>query len=195
MKIEKTRITINRELSDLDIFTLHFTEILQKYTQYVIVSGYVAILLGRARASEDIDIIIPKIRFEKFHSLLTELIQQNYYCLNAENEKDIFEYLTENLPIRFAKRDTIIPNIEIKWAKNTFDDIALEKKIPVYLNTKSVYISHLELQIAFKEVILKSPKDTEDARHMKQVAEGYLDKQLIQKYKEMLRDFYQKKSR
>lgn len=195
MKFEKTNITIDRELSDLDMFTLHFTEILRKHTPYVIVSGYVAILLGRARASEDIDIIIPKLQFEKFHLLLTELIQQNYYCLNAENEQDIFEYLTENLPIRFAKKDTVIPNIEMKWVKNKFDDIALEKKITVHLHTKSVSISHLELQIAFKEAVLQSPKDMEDARHMKKVAEGYLDNQLIKKYKELLRDFYQTKSR
>jgi len=43
MKFEKSTITIDRELSDLDHFALEFIEILEKYTPYVLVSGYVAI--------------------------------------------------------------------------------------------------------------------------------------------------------
>ena len=64
--IDKKTIHIDRELSDLDTFAVNFTKILQKHTAYVIVSGYVAILLGRARASEEIDIIIPRIDFSTF---------------------------------------------------------------------------------------------------------------------------------
>jgi len=64
--IDKKTIKIDREISDLDNFTLDFIKILEKNTDYVIVSGYVAILLGRARASEDVDVIIPKIDFPKF---------------------------------------------------------------------------------------------------------------------------------
>ena len=110
--------------------------------------------------------------------------------MNTEEDKDIYEYLTDDLAVRFAKKDTIIPNIEMKWAKNKFDEIALEKTMTVKLTEKSLYISHLELQIAFKEIVLRSPKDLEDARHIQNVAKGYLDKELIRKYKEMLRDFY-----
>ena len=57
--ISKNNIKIDRELSELDIFTLDFINVLKKYTKYVLVSGYVSILLGRSRASEDIDVIIP----------------------------------------------------------------------------------------------------------------------------------------
>ena len=84
----------------------------------------------------------------------------------------------------------MIPNIEMKWIKNNFDKIALENYIDVKIKNKSLRISHLELQIAFKENVLKSPKDLEDADHIKQVAKEYLDKKLIQKYKEMLHGFY-----
>lgn len=195
MKFGKSTITIDRELSDLDIFTLEFITILKKFTHYVIVSGYVAILLGRARASEDIDIITSKMDSSTFKSFMKELKQKDFYCLNTEEVKDMYEYLTENIPIRFAKKDTIIPNIEMKWAKNKFDKIALEKTIKIHLNKRSLEISQLELQIAFKEAVLKSPKDLEDARHMRKVAEKYLDISVIQKYKEMMYDFYQKKSK
>lgn len=32
---------------------------------------------------------------------------------DAEKESTIYEYLTEDLAVRFAKKDTVIPNIEI----------------------------------------------------------------------------------
>ena len=188
--INKKTIKIDREISDLDSFTLDFTKILEKNADYVIVSGYVAILLGRARASEDVDVIIPKIDFPKFQSLYTELKKNNFYCLNAEVVSTVYDYLKDNLAVRFAKNDTIIPNIEMKWIKSDFDRFALENTIDVNLSKGKLRISHLELQIAFKEEVLKSPKDLEDARHLEKIAEGYLDNKLINKYREMLREFY-----
>jgi hypothetical protein len=71
--IGKTIIEIDRELSDLDKFSIDFIPILKKHTHYVIVSGYVAILLGRARASEDIDITLPKIPHAHFQKLLKKI--------------------------------------------------------------------------------------------------------------------------
>jgi hypothetical protein len=188
--IDKTTLEIKREISDLDRLALDFTTVLEKHTPYVIVSGYVSILLGRARASEDIDIIIPKIAFPKLKKLVHDLKEKGFYGINEEKDSDIFEYLTEGLAVRFAKQNTMIPNIELKWAKNRIDDLALQKTISVILSQGTLRISNLELQIAFKEIMLKSPKDREDARHLQKVAEGYLDKQLLQHYKEMLRDFH-----
>jgi hypothetical protein len=188
--IDKKNIEIDRELSDLDLFTLDFIKILEKHTDYVIVSGYVSILLGRARASEDVDIIIPKIDFTIFQSLYKDIKKHNFYCLNAEDDVTVYDYLKDNVAVRFAKKENIIPNIEMKWVKNKFDKIALEKTIDVKLSKGKIQISNLELQIAFKEMVLKSPKDLEDADHIKDVAKGYLDKDMIRKYKEMLRDFY-----
>ena len=188
--IDSEHIEIDRELSDLDKFTIEFTNILKKHTGYVIISGYVAILLGRARASEDVDIIIPRVDFSDFKKMYKDFKENDFYCLNAEEEKIVYSYLEENLAIRFAKLDTIIPNVELKWIKNDFDKIALKKTIDVKIQNENVCISHLELQIAFKEVILKSPKDLEDAQHLRSVARDYLDTSLIQKYKEMLDGFY-----
>ena len=98
--------------------------------------------------------------------------------------------MEDNLAVRFAKIDTMIPNIEMKWIKNEFDKISIEKTIDVRIKKETLSISHLELQIAFKEEVLKSPKDMEDAEHIKDVAKEYLDNKLIQKYKEMLHGFY-----
>jgi len=156
----------------------------------VIVSGYVSILLGRARASEDIDIIIPKIPLSTIKKLVHDLKEKGFYCINEEKDSDIFECLTEGIAIRFAKQNTVIPNIEMNWAKNTIDDLTLQTPLTVILPRGTLRISPLELQIAFKEIMLKSPKDREDARHLRKVAEGYLDNKLLQHYKEILRDVH-----
>ena len=188
--IDKHNIEINRELSELDNFTIGFVRILEKYTNYVLVSGYVSILLGRSRASEDVDIIIPKISFSTFKSFYQNLIDSGFICLNVEDEKSVYSYLKNETAVRFAKKGKVIPNIEFKWVKNKFEDIALSDAITVKLIKGNLKISPLELQIAFKQEVLKSPKDLEDARHLEKVAESYLDNKLINKYRELLREFY-----
>ena len=45
-------IVLDRELNELDSFVLEFIKCLQ--SRYVIVAGYVAILLGRSRTTDDI---------------------------------------------------------------------------------------------------------------------------------------------
>ena len=58
------KIEFEKELSSLDQFVIAFTRILNKSgIKYVIISGYISILLGRTRATEDIDLFIKKIDF------------------------------------------------------------------------------------------------------------------------------------
>ncbi|KXA90707.1 hypothetical protein AKJ62_00020 [candidate division MSBL1 archaeon SCGC-AAA259D14] len=188
--LDKSTIRIDRELSELDRFSLEFIDVLKKYTDYVIVGGYVAILLGRARASEDVDIIVPEFDFPTFRSFYDGLEKEGFYCLNASENDTIFGYLENGSSIRFSRNEQVIPNVELRWAENKFDRITLEKKITVKLSEGDIYISPLELQIAFKEEVLKTPKDMEDAQHIRNVAQEYLNENLIEKYKVMLREFY-----
>jgi hypothetical protein len=183
-------IELDRELSLLDRFTLDFLKILEKHTSYVVVSGYVSILLGRARISEDVDIFMPKIDFLEFSALLAEISQNKFYCLNAEEPKEVYNYLKDNIAVRFAKNNTVIPNIELKFAKSEFDLLALKKTITVKVGKENIIISHLELQIAFKEIALRSPKDLEDAKHIRDIAKGHLDEKLIEGYKRALNGIY-----
>ena len=53
----KKELKLDRKISDLDKFVLDFCNLLERY---VLVSRYVSILLGRSRATEDIDLLIPK---------------------------------------------------------------------------------------------------------------------------------------
>lgn len=188
--VSKNVIEIDRELSDLDLFALDFIRILKRHTDYVVVSGYVSILLGRARASEDIDIIIPKMGFPSLVSLVRDLERGGFYCLNAEKEDDIRRHIDGGLALRFAKEGMVVPNAEVKIAKNRIDDLTLERKIRLKMGMEEFAIPPLEMQVAFKEAVLKSPKDMEDSRHIRNVARGHLDHALISKYKVMLDGFY-----
>ena len=55
---EKREIILDKELNNLDIFALKFLNIISRYTDYVVIAGYVSILLGRTRTTEDIDVFI-----------------------------------------------------------------------------------------------------------------------------------------
>ena len=191
--VSKKVIEIRRELSDLDRFALDFVRILRKHSRYSIVSGYVSILLGRARASEDIDIIIPPAGLPEFLRLLEGIESAGFYCLNEETGEDIYEHLKSGVAARFAKLKTVIPNVELKFAKSRIDDITLDDAIAIMLGKEELKVSPLELQIAFKEAVLKSPKDMEDARHIRNVAAGHLDAGLIKKYGVMLDGLYRRK--
>src|SRR3989344_5814574 len=61
MELKDNIIKLDKELNELDKFVIKFKKIIEKYTDYVIISGYVSILLGRARATEDIDIFIKEL--------------------------------------------------------------------------------------------------------------------------------------
>lgn len=57
------RIKLKKEPNDLDRLVTDFVKILDRNSiKYVLVSGYVSILFGRSRSSEDIDMIVKRSR-------------------------------------------------------------------------------------------------------------------------------------
>jgi hypothetical protein len=178
-EFKNNQILFDRELSELDEFVIKFVNILDKNKiNYVLVSGYIAILFGRSRETEDIDIILEKISFEKFNFLWNE-IQKEFECLNTSSPKEAYEeFLLEQTSIRFAYPGEFIPNMEIKFPKKEFERETLDNKIIVKSEKYSFNISNLEKQIAFK-LFLGSEKDLEDARHLWNIFKDYLDKPTI----------------
>ncbi|MBU1111468.1 MAG: hypothetical protein KJ896_01700, partial [Nanoarchaeota archaeon] len=84
------KIKLNKPLSELDKFVLKFIKIVEKYTDYVIISGYVSILLGRSRATEDVDAFLKQINKETFVKLYHELKENGFWCLNAESDDEVY---------------------------------------------------------------------------------------------------------
>ncbi|MCJ7816653.1 MAG: hypothetical protein MUP55_02235 [Candidatus Aenigmarchaeota archaeon] len=185
--IDKKTIKLDKVKTELDDFLLDFVKILEKHTKYVIISGYVSILFGRTRGTEDIDMIIEKMDKGRFEKLYAELKGKGFYCLNAETLDDVFDQLSEKLAVRFAKTRQVIPNIEVKFAKKPLDNETLRENLTVIMPFGRMIISKIEQQIVFKRYVLKSEKDMEDARHLENVFKGYIDKDKIERYKKMVK--------
>lgn len=178
----KNKIEFEKELNDLDNFVIDFTKILNHLKiKYVIVSGYVAILFGRNRASEDVDMLIEKMTFDKFKEFWT-LLMEKFECLNTSNLEEAYnDYLAQNLALRFAYFEQYTPNMEIKFSKDSFDTWTLDNNINVFLNKNSFWISKIEPQISFK-LVLGSKKDIEDARFLYKMFKDKLDISLLQEF-------------
>ena len=185
--VDKNTIKLDKEVNELDKFVFRFIKILEKHTDYVIVSGYVAILLGRDRGTDDIDIFISKSSKEKLAVLYDDLVNNGYWCLNSSELDDMYSLLISKHSIRFALEPSVSPNIEIKYSKDIYDDISLKEPLIAKVDYSELRISYIELQIAYKEEILKSNKDLEDAKHLRLVAKGHLNENLINEYKKELR--------
>jgi len=185
--IDKKTIRLDKIPTLLDNFVVDFTKVLEKHAGYVIVSGYVSILFGRSRATEDIDILIEKMSKEDLIILYSELKENGYWCVEIEDVNEIMDMLLEGLAVRFAKKPNVIPNIELKFVKNTVEKDAIKTAIDVVLKTGKIRISNIELQIAYKEKVLKSEKDMEDARHLEGVFKSNIDNKLLGEYREMLK--------
>lgn len=172
-------LKFDKELSDLDKLVLEFVNILDDANvRYVIISGYVAILLGRSRTTEDVDIFIDKIDLEVFGKLARQFLKNNYWYVDAESSEDAFDRLQKLLAIRVAKKDTVVPNFEVKFAKKKTDYISLDKPLKVVLNDHRLLISPLEVQLPFK-IWLGTDKDIEDATHIYELFKDRLDKKMI----------------
>ncbi len=187
--INRNNIVLDKEINELDQFVLDFVAIIEKYAQYVIVSGYVAILLGRTRGTDDVDMIIPPIAFESFSLLYQELLAKGFWSLNSSKAADLYDLLTHKLSVRFAIEPLVSPNMEVKFSKNIYDQISLNNPLFIKLKKYELKTSQLELQIAYKEEVLKSNKDMEDAKHIRLIAKQILDENLIKQYKQTLRSF------
>ncbi len=181
------KIEFKKELNKLDRFVIEFTSLLNDQgIEHVIVSGYVAILFGRSRTSEDVDIIVKKIDRETF-SMVWKTISKDFYCINTKNVQEAYEdYLCSGVSLRFAKKNTFIPNIEFKFPKTDLDDWTIKERIKVILNNQYLNISPLELQISFK-LLLGSEKDIEDAKFLYNLFKETLDMTLLRDFNRKLK--------
>lgn len=170
-----------RELSELDLFVCRIIDILLEHSKYVIVSGYIAILFGRTRSTEDIDILIPPCEFSTFHLLHDEYILKGYEFLNAEDASGLFSLLISGSGIRLSEKGSFIPNIEIKFVKNKSDEYSFLNRIKLMIEEKIFYISPLEIQIAYK-LWLGSEKDIEDAIFIYEISREIIDIHVLNEF-------------
>ncbi|MBN1503052.1 hypothetical protein JW930_05900 [Candidatus Woesearchaeota archaeon] len=179
-----------RDMSDkniLDEFCIKFCSIVEKHCKYIIVSGFVAISSGRVRATEDIDMIIERLSFEKYKQLHDDLVKAGFVCMQSGKAEESYGYLKGSLAIRYTIKDKPLPNMEVKFAKDELDtyQINTRKKLP--LTGLDVWFSSINMNIAFKEELLKSDKDMKDAEHLRKIYPEKVEENEIHKIKKMIK--------
>lgn len=173
-----TDIVFDRVLSPLDKFTLSFCKQLNALNiKYVLISGYVAIVFGRNRTSEDVDIIVEPLSKERFEALWSKLTK-TFSCMQTTDAHTAYsEYLQDGIPLRFFIENPI-PNMEVKFPTIQAERETLTHRKKLVLNSHTLYISSIEMQIAHK-LLLGSEKDIEDAVYLKEFFSEHIDEKAL----------------
>ena len=182
---------MNRIIKDrniLDEICTKFCNILEKHCKYIVVSGFVAISSGRTRGTEDIDIIIERISKDKFGMLHEDLMKNDFSCMQGDDTSRLYEdYLRDNLSIRYTYDDMPLPEMELKLAKDELDGHQINKRVKLNITGLDIWFSSINSNIAFKEELLKSDKDMEDAKHLRIVYSGIINEMEIKRIKQMIK--------
>ena len=185
MKFRGDTLVIGKALNDLDRLVLDVTEVLSACgIQYATISGYVAVLLGRSRATEDIDVIVSRFDTDTADELASRLKDAGFWGPNMPLDS-MHGTLTDELPVRIARDGEIVPNVEIKFPTDEYDRTSLKETITVQFDDRSLIVGSLELQIAYK-LRLGTEKDFEDALYLYETTEGNLNTAQLEGYVEDL---------
>ncbi len=181
--------TIN-DRNILDTVCISFCNVLEKYAKYIVVSGFVAISSGRTRGTEDIDVIIERLPAERFEKIHRALADAGFECIQGGDPAALYaNYLKDNLSVRYVLKDQLLPEMEMKFAKDPLDDYQLERRVKLPLTGLDVWFSSVNVNVAFKEELLKSDKDLEDARHLRAVYAEQVDENEIGKLKHLIQEW------
>ena len=182
---------MRRDISEINIlekFAIDFCKIVEKHISYIIVSGFVAIASGRTRGTEDIDMITGRMTCDSFCALHKALAQGGFVCMQSDDPKEIHSYLSDNLSVRYTQKDEPLPEMEVKFSKDKLDETQLRTRVRLPLTGLKLWFSSINVNIAFKEEYLKSPKDMEDARHLRAVYGDQISEKEISNIKRMIRE-------
>lgn len=182
IEFKDNEIILEKKLSIVDEQVLDFSEILAKNNiRYVLFSRYIPILCGNNGTSEDIDILIQNISFEKFLKLWLE-IENTYECKNSEDPIDAYNaYLKNHHVVRITKKENQIPEFRIKIIKNEIDRFTLKYRKKVILGDRNLFISPFEMQIP-SNLSRGSPEDIGEARFLYKLSKDKLNMTLMERF-------------
>ncbi|PIN89652.1 hypothetical protein COU61_03045 [Candidatus Pacearchaeota archaeon CG10_big_fil_rev_8_21_14_0_10_35_13] len=183
-------ITINRDFTELDLFLKKFLDVLKEHTDYLVVSGFISISSGRTRATEDIDVLFPKLSVGKFKLLFDDLLDGGFWCYQGDISSTVYPYVDNLNSIRFAIKDNIFPNIELVPIDSSRKAKTFEFNNSVLMKVKDFVfrIPLLEFEILYKELALKSKKDLEDAKFLRAFFSDILSSQRFSECKQVILD-------
>ncbi|MCX9082785.1 MAG: hypothetical protein OIN83_11385 [Candidatus Methanoperedens sp.] len=182
IEFKDNEIILDKKLSINDDKILDFSEILVKNNiRYVLFSRYIPILFGNNETSEDIDILVQNISFEKFLKLWLE-IENTYECKNTQDPIDAYNaYLKNHHVVRIVRTENQIPEFRIKIIKNEIDRFTLKYRKKVIRGDRYLFISPFEMQIP-SNLSRGSPKDIEEARFLYKLSKDTLNLTLMERF-------------
>lgn len=181
MEFTDEGIVIDREPNALDEIVRDVTTHLEECDiQYAIVSGYVAVLFGRARATEDIDLLVEQFD-QATATTLVERLESDGFWGPAMPLSELYETVSDGLPVRIAAAGNRVPNVELKFARSQTDYVSLENTVDIQLRDITFAVGSLELQIAYK-LDMGAQKDFEDALYLFELLGQNLNQQALEQY-------------
>ena len=182
-----------RSVTDLNLLAstcTAFCGVLERHCPYIVVSGFVAIASGRSRGTEDIDFILEKISKERFVSLHADLEKSGFECIQGHDPIRLYDdYLADRLSLRYIRKNQLLPDMEVKLAKDHLDEYQLKNRVKLPLTGLDVWFGSVNVNIAFKEELLKSDKDIEDALHLRKVYSDLINEKEINKVKYLIKQW------
>jgi hypothetical protein len=158
-------LVVEREPNQLDELAIAFSKLLDRFDiGHVYIAGYVSILAGRARSTEDIDVLIAEIDEATSDELAAALDEEGFWG-PAMPLTSMYEMLENGDNVWVAPDDQITPHLEVKFARDEFDRASLANAITARIDGVDIPIGPLELQTAYK-LYLGAQKDIEDAVHL-----------------------------
>ncbi|GAA0290883.1 hypothetical protein GCM10009066_01730 [Halarchaeum salinum] len=158
-------LVVGREPNHLDELAIQFSNLLEGFDiDHVYIAGYVSILAGRARSTEDVDVLIEKIDETTADELASALADEGFWGA-AMPLDSLYEMLANGDNIWVAPDGQVTPHLEVKFARDEFDQASLKNAITARIGDETIPIGPLELQIAYK-LYLGAEKDLEDAVHL-----------------------------
>lgn len=165
IELRNGTLVVEREPNRLDELAIEFSHVLNQLDiDHVYIAGYVSILAGRARSTQDVDVLIEHTDEEIAEKLAATLDETGFWG-PAMPLTSMYEMLDNGDNIWVAPNDQITPHLEVKFARDEFDRASLENAMTARISDEAIPIGPLELQIAYK-LYLGAQKDIEDAVHL-----------------------------
>lgn len=182
--IQDGELVVERAPNELDRLAITFTEILDDLDiRHVYVAGYVAVLTGRARATQDVDVLLEPLDEAEIDRLV-DLLEDHGMWGPAMPLADMYEMASE-ANIWIAPEGQVIPHIEAKFVQDESGYAALEDPLTARIDGAAVPVGPIELEIAYK-LYLGSQKDFEDALHLFTLFEETLRRAELERWVEKL---------
>lgn len=179
IELDDDTLVVGRQPNVLDELAIRFSEILDDLgIEHVYVAGYVAILTGRSRATEDIDVLLERVGDERVDELVTRLEDEGMWGPAMPLDR-MDELLEDNIWV--ADEGQMVPHLEVKFVDDRFDRASLDGRIRARIGGEEIPIGPIELQIAYK-LWMGTRTDFEDALHLFVLFEGSLRRDELQRW-------------